>query len=342
MSKQRDYYEVLGVDRGASADAIRKAYRKLARQYHPDVNKAADASKKFSEVQEAYDVLSDAEKRKAYDQFGHAGVGMGAAAGHGPGSGWGGGAGRATRGGRTVWTNLGGDASDFEGGDFASIFEQMFGGGGMGGGGVGAGPGADFGARARRARAAQRGQDIEHTITVSFMTAALGGSEQVRMGGASAGGDGNTITVKIPPGIETGAKLRIRGKGQPGAAGENGDLILTVKVGEHPYFRREGLDLFIDGPVNIAEAVLGVQVTVPLIKDGSVDVRIPPGTSSGQKLRVKGKGLTDAKGKTGDFYVVAQIVAPKPDMLVPGDRAAIEALAEHLPNPRESAPFADD
>jgi DnaJ-class molecular chaperone len=210
----------------------------------------------------------------------------------------------------------------------------------MGGRGGATGPG--FGARARHARPApQRGQDIEHTITISFITAALGGSEQIRMGRGGEGAD-NVITVKIPPGIRSGAKLRIRGKGYPGVGGEPGDLILTVQVGEHPYFRREGLDLFIDVPVSIAEAVLGVQVTAPLIKDGSVDVRIPPGTSSGQKLRVRGKGLTDAKSKTGDFYVVVQVIAPKPDTLTPGDRAAIEELAKHLPNPRNSAPFADD
>jgi DnaJ-class molecular chaperone len=115
-----------------------------------------------------------------------------------------------------------------------------------------------------------------------------------------------------------------------------------VEVGRHPYFRREGLDLFIDVPVNIAEAVLGVSVTVPLLKEGSVEVRIPPGTSSGTKLRVRGKGLADAKGKTGDYYVVVQIIAPQPDSLPPGDREAMATLAEHLPNPRESAPWVDD
>jgi DnaJ-class molecular chaperone len=210
------------------------------------------------------------------------------------------------------------------------------------GGGRGAG---GFGGRGpSQARPAQRGQNIEHAITISFMTAALGGSEQIRM--SAADGEPNIITVKIPPGIDSGAKLRVRGKGQPGmgigSAGEAGDLIITVQVGAHPYFRRDGLDLFIDVPVSIAEAVLGTQVTVPLITDGSVDVRIPPGTSSGQKLRVRGKGLADGKGATGDYYVVVQIIAPRPETLAPGDRAAMEELAKHLPNPRESAPFVDD
>jgi DnaJ-class molecular chaperone len=335
MSKQRDYYDVLGVGRGSSVEAIRKAYRKLARQLHPDVNKAPDASKKFAEVQEAYDVLSDEQKRRAYDQFGHVGVG---ATGNGPAASWG--AGRGTRGGRTVWTHAGPGTGDFNAGDFASIFEQMFGGEasvGMGGART-TGFGGRGGPQARPAP--QRGQNIEHAITVSFMTAAMGGSEQIRM--TAADGESNNITVKIPPGIDSGAKLRVRGKGQPGIGGEAGDLIITVQVGSHPFFRRDGLDLFIDVPVSIAEAVLGAQVTVPLITDGSVDVRIPPGTSSGQKLRVRGKGLADGKGATGDYYVVVQIIAPKPETLAPGDRAAIEELAKHLPNPRESAPFVDD
>jgi len=332
MSKPRDYYEVLGVERGANADQIRKAYRKLARQYHPDMNKAPDAAKKFNEVQEAYDVLSDQEKRKSYDRFGHAGVGA-AASGGGPGAGWGGGAGRA---GRTVWSNA--EGGDFESGDFASIFEQMF--GGMGGASVGRGAAAGFGARARANRAPQRGHDIEPTITVTFLTAALGGSEQLRVG---AGDQPSTITVKIPPGIESGAKLRIKRKGQPSPEnGPPGDLILTVEVGQHPYFRRDDLDLLIDVPITIAEAVLGATVTVPLLKDGSVDVKIPPGVSSSQKLRVRGKGIADPKGKTGDLYVVVQIVAPAGSTLPPQDRAALEKLAGNLPNPRKSAPWVDD
>jgi DnaJ-class molecular chaperone len=330
MSKQRDYYEVLGVERGASADQIRKAYRRLARQLHPDMNKAPDAAKKFGEVQEAYDVLSEGEKRQAYDRFGHAGVGAGT--GTGPGSGWS--EAPSGRGGRTVWRSSGVES---DGGDFASIFEQMF--GGAMGAGMGGGGGAPRGRPSRAARPPPRGQDFEHAITVTFMTAALGGSEQIRVG---AGDDISTITVKIPAGIESGAKLRMKGKGGPSAGGTPGDLILTVQVGQHPYFKRDGLDLLIDVPVNIAEAALGVSVSVPLLKDGSVDVKIPPGISSGQKLRVRGKGISNGRGAVGDYYVVVQIIAPAAQLLQPEDRAALERLAAHLINPRKSAPWVDD
>jgi curved DNA-binding protein len=357
MAKQRDYYEILGVGRDASADQIRSAYRKLARQLHPDVNKAPDAAKRFGEVQEAYDVLSDQEKRKGYDQFGHAGVGAAGGQPRGGSEGWGpfgaGGPGRA----RTTWTNV--EPGDFEGGDFSSIFEEMFGrtpgGGGGGGAGGGGGRGSPFGggfgarpgdggARARQSQP-QRGEDIEHTIAVTFMTAALGGTEQLRIG-AGNGGGASTINVKIPPGIEPGAKLRIKGKGQPSpTGGPRGDLILTIDVGNHPYFRREGLDLLIDLPITIAEAVLGVTVTAPLLTPpggkASVELKVPPGSSSGRKLRVRGKGIANAAGKTGDYYAVVQIIAPKASDLSEDHRNSIEALASGLKNPRQSPPWSE-
>jgi len=358
--QQRDYYEVLGVSRGATADQIRSGYRKLARQFHPDVNKAPDAAKKFAEVQEAYDVLSDKEKREAYDRFGHAGVG----AGPSPRGAWGGhpGAGGGPGGRRTAtWSNI--DPGDFEGGDFSSIFEQMFRSGGVGAA-EGFGGGSPFGGAAGRARGArvrtqqpqpQRGDDIEHTITVTFLTAALGGTEQLRF---TANGTTSTISVKIPPGIDAGAKLRVKGKGQPGSmGGPAGDLILTVQVGQHPFFRREGLDLLIDVPITIAEAVLGTTVRVPLLspvvsshssestvkgQGASVQLKVPPGASSGRKLRIKGKGVKDASGKSGDFLAVIQIVAPKAAELSENGRTLISELAKELKNPRESAPYADE
>ncbi len=308
MAHDRDYYEVLGVERSASADAIRRAYRRLAREYHPDVNKSPDAATRFAEVQEAYEVLSDAEKRKAYDRFGHAGVGVG----QGPG-GFGGG-----------WTvDMGGRG--FDSSDFASVFEDLF-------GGRGPGPAA-------RPRAApQRGTDIRHTIDVSFMTAALGGREEVRLQVGSA--PAQTISVRIPPGIESNAQLRVKGKGHPGGdGGQPGDILLTVRVGGHPYFRRDGLDLSIDVPITIAEATFGVSVTVPLLK-GTVEIKVPPGASSGQKLRVKEKGIRDAKGRTGDFYAVVQIVAGTG--LSQRGRELLRELQGELKNPRESAPWAAD
>ncbi len=331
MSKPRDYYEVLGIARGASADEIRGAYRKLARQLHPDMNKAPDAAKKFNEVQEAYDVLSDDDKRKSYDRFGHAGVSAGAASPGG--SPWQTGP-HGPHGGRGVWTSTQG--GDFDAGDFASIFEQMFSGqaaGGMGG----------RGPRAQAKRSAQSpspGRDIEHAITVTFMTAALGGSEQLRFG---AGSQASEINVKIPAGIEAGAKLRIKGKGQASTrGGPPGDLILTVEVGKHPWLNRDGLDLLVDVPLTISEAVKGTSVTVPLLKEGTVEVKVPPGIASGRKLRVRGKGITDSKGVTGDLYVVVQVVAPAFGTLSPQGQAAIDRLDAELNNPRNAPPWVDE
>ena len=315
MGQSKDYYQLLGVDRSATAQQIRKAYRRLARTYHPDVNKSAEASTKFAEITEAYEVLSDAQKRKAYDRFGHAGVGVGTG-GFGSG-GW------------QVHVRPGGD---FDAGDFSSAFEQFFGPGVSSPFGVGASPAV------RTRPAPQRGQDVTHALSVSFMTAARGGAEQVRV---MVGDDrAQTISVKIPPGIEPGAKLRIKAKGRPGRGGGSpGDLILTVTVGHHPYFRRHGLDLSIDVPITLAEAALGTAVTVPLLS-GSVQIKIPPGASSGQRLRVPEKGLKDAKGVCGDFFAVVQIVAPQ--SLSEQGREQLESLAKELKNPRERAVWADD
>jgi curved DNA-binding protein len=321
MAQDRDYYEVLGVGRDATADEIRKAYRRLARQYHPDVNQSSDAAERFAEMQEAYDVLSDAEKRKAYDRFGRAGVGVG----QGPG-GFG-------RGG--AWRGNAGPGGQFDASDFSSVFEELF--GGRGGSPFGVGPGRP-GAQAPRRPAPQRGPDLHHTLTVSFMTAAQGGSEQVHV--TTADRSPQTITVKIPPGIDTGEKLRVKGKGHPGGdGGPAGDILLTVQVGRHPYFQREGLDLLVEVPVTIAEATFGATVTVPLLK-GSVEIKVPAGASSGQKLRVKGQGLTNAKGRTGDFHAVVQIAAETD--LSPRGRELLQELATELKNPRKSAPWAAD
>jgi len=325
MAEPRDYYQVLGVSRNASADDIRRAYRRLARKYHPDVSDEPDAQKKFAEVQDAYQVLSDDEKRKAYDRFGHAGVGTGA-----PGAGAGAGAGGGRGGPNVHWyTSTGrGGPQGFEADDISSIFDEMFGGA----------SGSPFGATGGRTTHArprpQRGEDLHHTITVTFMTAAQGGTERLRLQ------SGETIDVKIPAGIDDGAKLRLRGRGRPGAhGGSTGDLLVTVRVGGHPYFRREGLNLLIDVPVNIAEAALGASVTVPLLK-GTVDIKIPPGVSSGRKLRIKGRGITDSKANTGDFLAVVQIVGPQP--LSDQGRKLVEQLASELTNPRETTPWAHD
>ncbi len=317
----RDYYATLEVDRKATAEEIRKAYRRLARKCHPDVNKSPDAATRFAAVQEAYDVLSDAAKRKAYDQFGRDGVKVG----QGPG-GFGG------------W-----DVGFGRGGvdDLSSIFEEMFGGAGPFGGGGPFGRSTSSGARrstareARRPRAepSSRGADVRETLQVSFMTAALGGKEELRRS-APGSGSGKTISVKIPAGIESGTQLRVKGAGAPGDPPS--DLILTVQVGEHPYFRRQGLDLYIDVPITIAEAALGTKVDVPLL-EGSVEIAVPPGTGSGQKLRVRGKGVRDPLGRQGDYYAVVQIAAPRG--LSARGREILGDLQGELQNPRDSAPW---
>ncbi len=309
MAGERDHYEVLEVDRGASAAAIRKAYRRLARQYHPDVNKSADAATRFAEVQEAYDVLSDADKRKAYDRFGHAGVGVGQGPG-GSGAGWS--------------ADVGGAPFDA----YSGVFEEIF----------GRRAGGPFGSASPGTAVPRRGADVHHTLSVSFMTAALGGYETVRL---SLGSESpQTISIKIPPGIDTGAQLRVKGKGNPGAGGgPAGDLMLTIEVGQHPWFRREGLDVYINVPVTIAEATFGTTVTLPL-PAGTVELKMPPGASSGQKLRVKDKGLCNGRGSHGDFYAVVQIVAPK-DLSERGQEL-VRDLEPELKNPRDSGPWAGD
>ncbi|MDP7071027.1 MAG: DnaJ C-terminal domain-containing protein [Phycisphaerales bacterium] len=305
MSLERDPYEVLGVSKSATDDEIRRAYRKLARTHHPDVSTEADADKRFAEVQEAYEVLSDAEKRAAYDRFGRVGGPTPGAAG-GPG-GFGGG-----------WEGQQVDPSQFN-----DIFEQMFGGGAAPGG---------FGqqGRATGRPASRRGIDQTKTITVTFKTAALGGTEHVVLD------DGTQFDVQIPAGIEDGSKLRLRGRGGAGSGGgERGDLIVMVHVGGHPYFKRQGSDLLVDVPITIAEAGLGTSVDVSLMK-GSVTLRIPPGSSSGTRLRVRGQGIAKQSGERGDLYAVVQIVAPSdmPDEV----RDHLIAMQASLPDPRIDTP----
>ena len=263
-------------------------------------------------------MLSDAKKHKAYDRFGHAGVGVGQRPGGFGGGGW-------------SVTDFGPNGP-FDATQFADLFQDIFGRGG-----------SPFETGAARhpgphRAAPQRGQDLHHTLTVSFMTAALGGGEAVRL--ALGHGSPQTSTVKIPPGIDSGAKLRIKAKGHPGrGGGAAGDLILTVQVSKHPYFQRDRLDLLIDVPITIAEATFGAKVTLPLLS-GSVEIKVPPGASSGQKHRVKGKGLTDPKGHRGDFYAVVRIVAD--ESLSERGRQLMRELAVELKNPRKSAPWADD
>ncbi len=325
----KDYYNILGVPRTADDTAIKKAYRKLAKKYHPDVNTEPEAGQRFAEVQEAYEVLSDKGKRRRYDQYGHAGVHGGAtgAGGEGPfGGGW-----------RASNTGPGGfsfrtasvDPSEFE-----DLFGQFFGGRGRQAGGAGgfAGFGGGAGTSTRRPR---KGRDIEHTLTVPFVTAARGGTTSIRLGG---GGADQTLDVKVPAGTADGAKLRLRGKGQPTpAGGEAGDLILTIRVADHPYFRRDGLDLEVDVPISIDEAVFGATVDVPTL-NGRATLKVPPGSGGGRKLRLRGAGIRNSRGQQGDLYAVLRIDVP--ETLTDEQRQGFERLRGELPDPRRNVDWA--
>ena len=292
----RDPYDILGVPRSATPEQIREAHRKLAKKFHPDLNKTAEAGAKFKEIQEAYDLLSDAQKRKQFDQFGHAGPSMGGA----PGGAQGG------------WGNV--DASTFE-----EIFGDFMGGGARRAGG--------------RRGGARAGEDLESRITVDFMTAALGGVRHVSL---ESNGQPISLDVRIPPGIESGGDLRLRGKGGEGmGGGPAGDLVLHISVAPHPWFRREGLDVVVEVPISIAECALGTSVEVPLL-EGTATLRVPAGTASGKRLRLKGKGVA-AKGDTGDLYALIRVEAPK--SLNDEDRAALERMKSTEPDPRADAPW---
>jgi len=295
---KRDYYEVLGVSRSATADEIRRAHRKLVRQYHPDVNKdSKEAVERFKEVQEAYDVLSDADKRKNYDQFGHAGVNGGD-----PFENL-----RRGTGGHSTWNSGGATVEDFDprdfanAGDFGDIFEQFF--------GRGAG-GARTQTRSGRSRVRTepppRGADIEHSVTLNFDQAARGVTLPLQI---SRDGRLETIDVKIPAGVKDGSKVRLKGKGQHVAGGEAGDLYIITTVRPHDVFRRDDLDILVDVPISVYDAMLGTKANVQTL-DGPVTITIPPGTSSGAKLRIKGRGVYRGDEK-GDQFCVIKIIVPR-------------------------------
>ena len=345
MAEKRDYYEVLGIQKGASEEEIKKAYKKLARKYHPDMNPGdKEAEEKFKEVNEANEVLSDPEKKARYDQFGFAGVDPNYGAGAGGAGGFGGG---------------------FDFGDLGDIFGSFFG-GGFGGG------------RQRNPNAPQRGESIRASVSVSFTEAAFGceksvtlersetcgtckgngctpgttpeicpdchgtGTVQVRrqtpMGVFASngpcrkcGGTGRlihqpcpdcrgsgavrkrkTIKVNIPAGIDHGQTISLRGQGNAGKnGGPAGDLLITVMVQPHELFRRDGVDVFCEAPITFSQAVLGAELEIPTI-DGKVKYSIPEGTQTGTVFRLKGKGIPVLNGRgRGDQYVTVTIETPR-------------------------------
>ena len=314
MAAKRDYYEVLGVNRSSSAEELRKAHRKLVRQYHPDANRdKPDTGEKFKEVQEAYDVLSDPDKRRLYDEYGH---GFTSQAGQPPSD-----ANEAFRhgtGARTrAWKaspNV--TVEDFDmgaGGGFSDIFEQLFGGRTRG-----------RGARQDAPGEVQAGEDIEHAVSISFDQAVHGATLPLQI---FRGGHTETIELKIPSGVKDGSRVRVRGKGHPGRNSPNGDLYIITRVADHPYFRREDLNVYLEVPVSVYEAILGAKIDVPTI-DQPVTITIPPGTSGGAKLRIKDRGIRRGNDR-GDQYVIVKVVVPK--HLDDEDRRIIERLATRFP-----------
>jgi DnaJ-class molecular chaperone len=292
-----DLYQTLGVDRSASKDEIKKAHRKLANKLHPDKNPDDKASHdKFKRVQEAYDVLSDDEKRAAYDRYG-ADFEKIRGGGFNPNAG---GAGFEGLDLEQIFGGRGGGNTQFDG--FGDFFEQL-----MGGGAGGRGP-SPRGRRGPAPSAPVRGNNIRHELEIPLEIAVRGGKTEFYL---QTGASNEKIAVNIPAGVDTGSKIRLRERGGPSPnGGPTGDLILLMKVSEHPYFRRSGRNLEIDLPVTIGEAVLGAKVDVPT-PTGTVTMTIPPGTSSGKRLRLKGQGVGGRDGSAGDLIVIVQVRVPE-------------------------------
>ncbi|HMP45077.1 MAG TPA: DnaJ C-terminal domain-containing protein [Sphingopyxis sp.] len=284
-----DPYSILGVAKSASEAEIKSAYRKLAKELHPDRNKDnPKAAEKFSDVTKAYDLLSDKTKRAQFDRgeidadgnpampFGYGGGGFRGDQRAGAPGGFGG-----------------------EGVDFSDLFDGLFGGRGGGGGG---GPFGGFGGRSAPP---QKGANVAYRLSVSFIDAATQAMQRITLA------DGKTIDLKLPAGVETGTQMRLAGKGQPGPGG-NGDGIVTISVGDHPFFARDGANIRLDLPVTLNEAVAGAKVKVPTV-DGPVMLSIPAGSTSGKVMRLKGKGFSRKEGGRGDQLVRLMVDLPAAD-----------------------------
>jgi curved DNA-binding protein len=313
----KDYYKIMGLERNATNDDIKRAYRKLARKYHPDVSKESNAEERFKEVGEAYEVLKDSQKRASYDQLGSnwqngqdfrpppdwQGFGGGQQQGHSDG-GFGG---------------FGGSASDF--------FESLFGGGGLGGGG-----------RRQRREYSAPGEDYQGKVKVSLQDAFSGASREIQLPIQTMSADGRSqmvtrkLKVKIPAGVKSGQQIRLTGQGAPGTgSGKQGDLYLEIEVEKNPLYDQVGNDIYLTLPVAPWEAALGAKIAVPTLA-GKVDLKIPAGSQGGQKMRLKGRGMPGTM--PGDQYVILKIIIPQPTT----DKAKglYEQMAQEMPfNPRE-------
>ncbi|MBM3106454.1 curved DNA-binding protein [Pseudomonas sp. P66] len=284
----KDYYKILGVEPSADDKAIKTAYRKLARKYHPDVSKERDAEEKFKEANEAYEALSNPEKRAEYDELRKYGQ-------HG----------RPFQG-PPGWENR--SSGGFEGGDFSDFFSSIFGARG--------GNGNPFG-RGQQRSAGRRGQDVEMELAIFLEETLSGESKQISFqvpqynaNGQRTGFTTKTLNVKIPAGVTDGEKIRLKGQGASGiGGGANGDLFLTVRMAPHPLFDVEGHDLIITVPLAPWEAALGTKVAVPTLT-GKINLTIRPDSQSGQRLRVKGMGLANKQGERGDLYAQLKVVMP--------------------------------
>lgn len=304
-----DYYKTLEVARDASPEDIQKAYRRLARKHHPDLHPDDKTAKqKFQEIQQAFDVLNDAKKRELYDRYGANFEQMGAHPGGGPG------AGPFGYGGPGGYPGGGGN---FEEVDLSQFFGDRFGGGGAGGGGN---PFGDLftqftrstGRKGRGKRTAEeappRGADITHQIEIPFPTSIVGGETSLQVQRPT--GKVETLNVKIPAGIEDGKTIRLRGQGEPSPlGGEAGDLLLKIRVEAHPHFHRRGQNLYVKLPVSLGEAAAGAKVDVPTPR-GTVSLRVPPGSSTGTKLRIKGHGVGPDRDSSGDLFAEVQVMLP--------------------------------
>jgi curved DNA-binding protein len=297
----QDYYETLEVPRSASAEDIRRAYRRLARKYHPDVNKEPGAEDRFKQISEAYEVLRDDEKRARYDQLGanwKAGQDVSGASGFGEGFGSGDG--------------FGDVRVEFGSGDFSDFFEGLFGQRGRGRttGTTGLGGFDGF---------SMRGGDQEAVLELTLEEAAAGGKRRISLV------DGRDFEVEMPRGVRDGQRIRLAGQGGAGpGGGPSGDLFLRVRVKPHPRFRVEGRDLYVDLPVAPWEAALGAEVPVPTLA-GSLRLKVPHGSSSGRRLRLRGQGLPSTDGSAGDLYAVLAVHVPK--RLTKKERELFEELA---------------
>ena len=313
----KDYYTIMGVERTASQDEIKRAYRKLARKYHPDVSKESDAEVRFKEVGEAYEVLKDPEKRAAYDQLGK---NWKAGQDFNPPPNWDAG-----------FEFSGGGFTDGDASAYSDFFESLFG-RGFGGTGGGRGAGGSYGGYHAH------GEDHHAKVLIDLEDAYNGATRSIALSTPEVDSRGHVVTkqrtlnVKIPKGVKQGQRIRLAGQGSPGmGSGQAGDLYLEVEFKPHSIYRIEGHDVYVDLPVTPWEAALGASIKVPT-PDGKVDMKIPAGTVSGRKMRLKARGIP---GKPpGDLYVVPQITLP------PADSEAAKELyrkmAEQLAyNPRK-------